>query len=139
LISDKNQVVNQVFTAAMNMGSVIGKWRNSTLSENVAKFILRGAYKGTILAAIENSRTLSEKDYPGKNKCFLTMIGGGVFGNKYEWILDCIIEQEEIIRNSGLEIYFICYAQSSIDDIGIIRLQSFFLGMNAKCDIIYCN
>jgi len=137
IITNKNQLINQVFTAAMSMDTVSGKWRNSALSENIAKFILRGAYRGTILAAIDNSRTLNGTEYPGKNRCFLTMIGGGVFGNKYEWILDCILEQQDIIVGSGLEIIFVCYARNSIDDIGIIRLQSFFQGFNAKCDIVY--
>lgn len=42
ICSDSNQVVNQVFTAAMNMGGVVGKWMKDPLPEKVAKFILAG-------------------------------------------------------------------------------------------------
>jgi len=133
---NSNQVINQVFTAAMNMTTIMGKWRTSRLAEDVARFILRGAYRGTILSAIENSRVLSEKDYPGKNKCFLTMIGGGVFANKFEWIIDSILDQDDLIRNSGLEIILVSFTRASIDEMSLIRLQSYFQGFGAKCELI---
>jgi hypothetical protein len=139
LPSDSKQVINQVFTAAMNMTTIMGRWRNCQLSEDVARFILRGAYRGTLLSAIDNSRTLSEKDYPGKNKCFLTMIGGGVFANKFEWIIDAILEQDDLIRVSGLEIILVSFTRASVDEMSLMRLQSYFQGIGAKCELIKCS
>ncbi|TWU10153.1 hypothetical protein Poly21_51220 [Allorhodopirellula heiligendammensis] len=46
-----------------------------------AKLILDAAYEATLLAAVLNaSRT-------GVNVIYLTMLGGGVFGNEDAWIL----------------------------------------------------
>jgi len=59
---------------------------NSTLQEcfPVARLILEAAYEATICAAIQNSAAT------GNNKLFLTLLGGGTFGNETVWILDAI-------------------------------------------------
>jgi len=130
MCTDKNQVINQVFTAAMNMGGVVGIWAKDPLPEKVARFILGGAYRGTILSAIHNSRTLPDS-FVGKNKCFLTMIGGGVFGNDFEWILDAIMNLYELIIDSGLEIYMVIFAPQSLDDFSLVRFRSFIDNVGA--------
>ncbi len=53
-----------------------------------AKLILDAAYEATLLAAVLNaSRT-------GVNVIYLTMLGGGVFGNEDAWILQWLAEKE---------------------------------------------
>lgn len=61
--------------------------------------LLEGAYRATILSAIENSQKSSG---PGKNKLFLTMVGGGVFRNPPELIAEALFKQKDLILNSGV-------------------------------------
>eukprot|EP00696_Hemimastix_kukwesjijk_P003265 gnl/Hemi2/14023_TR4762_c0_g1_i1.p1 gnl/Hemi2/14023_TR4762_c0_g1~~gnl/Hemi2/14023_TR4762_c0_g1_i1.p1 ORF type:complete len:489 (-),score=118.10 gnl/Hemi2/14023_TR4762_c0_g1_i1:73-1509(-) len=96
----KTQVVNQVFTAAMNVAGM----SNTTdpIVANIACMLLRAAYRGTILAACE--RAVDCAGMAGANKCFLTLIGGGVFGNSFSWIVDAILDCEDLILASGLDV-----------------------------------
>lgn len=123
LCTDDRQIVNQVFTAAANMGGFPGLSDDLEV-EKFARFILHGAYRGTILAATANAnRQANNADLPGKDKVFLTMIGGGVFGNKLHWITDAIMECKELMKNSGLQIYLVCYSPYSLDESSLTRLQ----------------
>jgi hypothetical protein len=52
--------------------------------EPLAKLILEAAYEATFLAAILQSQAAGNRDL------FLTLLGGGAFGNPLEWIIDAI-------------------------------------------------
>jgi len=108
VVRDRDQIVNQVFTAAMNLS---GLNRGETCRA-VARFLLHGAYRGTFLSAIHNSHRLAHTNWPGKNKLFLTLIGGGVFGNDIHWILEAIKSCGDLIVSSGMEIYLVNYDSS---------------------------
>jgi hypothetical protein len=74
-----NQSITQVFTAALD------PYNNRMLThtigfKNLASILLHGAYKGTFDVARE----------VGAKKLFLTLVGGGVFQNKYHWIAEAI-------------------------------------------------
>jgi len=127
------QFVNQVFTAAMNLGGFVGEMSKSSIVENLARFLLRGAYKATILSAIENSQT-QPSSVIGKDKLYLTLIGGGVFGNKYNWITDAIMEWKNLIINSGLQIYLVIYNTYSIDDESLTKFQCLVAETGGKLD-----
>ena len=60
----------------------------------VAKAALRAAYEGTIYCALLD----------GKKDVFLTLVGGGSFENKFEWIVDTLVALQDIIKQSGLNI-----------------------------------
>lgn len=77
-----NHKICQVFCAAMNLGQGTSGGRNAELESDGVKekLLLEAAYKGTYLAAIRH----------GCKKVFLTLIGGGVFGNSIANILDAI-------------------------------------------------
>jgi len=128
------QFIHQVFTAAMNLGGVSGAYAQHHMVEKLARFLLRGAYRATILAAIDNSRT--QPDLIGKDKLFLTLIGGGVFGNKYEWITDAILECTDIIKKSGLQIYLVIYSEFSIDNSSLERLGEFAGNTGGKLEVV---
>jgi len=49
--------------------------------EDKCRLVLDMAYQGTYLVTITNNRS----------QIFLTLVGGGIFGNKREWIYDAII------------------------------------------------
>ncbi len=74
-----DQCITQVFTAALD------PYNNRALAktfgfENLARTLLHGAYKGTFDVAYEM----------GTKKIFLTLVGGGVFQNKFEWITEAL-------------------------------------------------
>ena len=77
-----NHKICQVFCAAMNMGQGESGFKNAGIEGSgvKAKLLLEAAYRGTYLAAIRH----------GCPKLFLTLIGGGVFGNSQTAIMDII-------------------------------------------------
>lgn len=60
----------------------------------IAKAALRAAYEGTIYCALVD----------GKKDVFLTLVGGGSFDNKLEWIVDTLTTLKDVIKKSGLNI-----------------------------------
>jgi hypothetical protein len=49
-----------------------------------ARLVLEGAYEATLCAAILNGRRT------GNHRVFLTLLGGGAFGNQSDWITDAL-------------------------------------------------
>jgi protein-tyrosine phosphatase len=76
--SGKNQRIAQVFTSTIALGYSVGG--SSPAFERVRRQLLRAAYLGTLLAAIDL----------GKHTVVLTLIGGGVFRNPHRDIWDAI-------------------------------------------------
>eukprot|EP01107_Rhizomastix_libera_P017925 TRINITY_DN8853_c0_g1_i1.p1 TRINITY_DN8853_c0_g1~~TRINITY_DN8853_c0_g1_i1.p1 ORF type:complete len:379 (+),score=63.96 TRINITY_DN8853_c0_g1_i1:19-1155(+) len=99
-LSPENQYANQIYCAAFNMAQDVYPTR---FSENLAQTILKHQYKATIYAAWEMS--IRYPDLPGSKKLFLTHVGGGVFHNDPDWIANAISECEELISDSGLEVF----------------------------------
>lgn len=75
--------------------------------EPLARLILEAAYEATLAAGILNLKNT------GNPRIFLTLLGGGVFGNKLEWILDSIGRAFKAIPPVGLEIAVVSYRQSN--------------------------
>lgn len=71
--------------------------------EPLARLILEATYEATLGAAVLN------KAQNGSNILFLTMIGGGAFGNQPEWIIDAIRRALRLHRHSGLDIRVVSY------------------------------
>ena len=71
-----------------------------------AKLILEAAYEATICAAILNARA------NGNNQLFLTLLGGGAFGNETGWIIDSIARALRIYQNNDLNIAIVSYGLS---------------------------
>eukprot|EP01089_Gocevia_fonbrunei_P018558 TRINITY_DN6303_c0_g1_i1.p1 TRINITY_DN6303_c0_g1~~TRINITY_DN6303_c0_g1_i1.p1 ORF type:complete len:489 (-),score=94.01 TRINITY_DN6303_c0_g1_i1:24-1490(-) len=84
LVKDDDQVIDQVFCAAVNINQGdsgrFNKRQNN--AEQKCKFILDSAYEGSYMSAIKH----------GKKKLFLTLIGGGAFGNNKAWIYEAILK-----------------------------------------------
>ncbi len=71
-----------------------------------AQFILDAAYEATLCAAILNTvRT-------GCNRLCLTLLGGGVFGNRDEWIVKAIERAMLKFRDFDLDIQVVSYNRS---------------------------
>jgi len=77
--------------------------------QELARIVLEATYEATILAGILN------KYHYGSNKVFLTLVGGGAFGNHIDWILDSVEHVLRQYHRFGLDIQFISYSAKNID------------------------
>lgn len=95
--------VSQIYCSALPVGySNISpdKW------EVFARLILEATYEATFYAGLINfERT-------GNNKIFLTLVGGGVFGNSYDLIFDAIRRSMLKFSNLPLDIKILSYGSS---------------------------
>ncbi len=75
--------------------------------ENFARIILEATYESTLFAALINlEKNKSEK-------VFLTLVGGGAFGNAEYWILESIQQAIRKFKNTPLEVQIVSYGQSN--------------------------
>jgi hypothetical protein len=97
-------LISQVNVTALDVNKNRGKtqelfvkkcgenWANTM--DKVAQAALRAAYEGTIYCALLDN----------KKDVFFTLVGGGSFENKLEWIVDTLDTLKETIKQSGLNI-----------------------------------
>lgn len=113
----KTQIVNQVFTAALDtytLRSGIGRdgknvpilWNKNL--ENFAKLILKASYEGTLKAAF----------YAEQPRVILTLIGGGSFRNDIAWIAEVLEGLEQFIKEKGMQVVLM-YRPDKIRDIPV--------------------
>ncbi len=76
------------------------------LWEQFAKLVLEASYEATICTAILNARI------NGNNQLFLTLLGGGAFGNDTSWIIDSIARALQLYRDLDLDIAIVSYGSS---------------------------
>lgn len=103
-IASKNMNVSQIYCSALPVGySHVPqhKW------ETFARLILEATYEATILSGIINHARY------GSDKVYLTLVGGGVFGNEPDWLIDTITNVLQRYIDCGLDISFISYGQSN--------------------------
>jgi len=79
--SINKHLVNQIYFSALPVSYSQIK---PILFETFARFILKAAYEATLYSALRNM------DKTGCNKLYLTLVGGGAFGNRIDCILDAI-------------------------------------------------
>jgi len=98
-------IVTQVFSSACamnyNSGSSIAQW------ENFARCVLYATYESTLLAAILNARRHNGKH--ASKTVYLSLVGGGAFGNPLQWIVDAIRRACEKFRNYDLNVVIVDY------------------------------
>jgi hypothetical protein len=88
------QLVTQVYASALAVNYACcgpDAW------EPLARLVLKAAYKATIYAAILHAQT-------PRPKVVLTALGGGVFGNKDEWIADAIVGALSMFAPVGIDV-----------------------------------
>lgn len=92
---------------------------STDLWERIARLILEASYEATFAAGVLNAvRT-------GNKTLFLTLIGGGVFRNNIEWILEAIRRAVTIYSHYDLDVKIVSYGSSNPD---VIRLCHDFEG-----------
>ena len=97
-VIETNHLVNQVYGSALPVA-----YGNSAkhLWEPLARLILEASYEATLLAA----------QACNSNKVYLTLLGGGVFGNDDSWIADSMLRALSVV--SGLDVHVVSYGGAS--------------------------
>jgi len=102
-ISASRHTVTQVYCSAL---PVAYSNHSSELWENFARLILDASYEATICAAILNSQAT------GNNRVFLTILGGGAFGNATDWITEAIKRALNLYKDWNLDVAIVSYGAS---------------------------
>ncbi|MDG4555780.1 MAG: hypothetical protein P9F19_00065 [Candidatus Contendobacter sp.] len=76
------------------------------LWEHFARLVLDAAYEATIRAAILNARNT------GNRRVFLTLLGGGAFGNAPAWIMDALEHALKLCECYDLEVAIVSHGAS---------------------------
>jgi hypothetical protein len=109
VLDDKQQRVSQLFGSAC---SVTYSNLDTEIWRPFASMIQDGCYLATVAAALLNRAKFP--DLVGSNKLYLTMVGGGAFGNDQQWILDAMHSALFKYRDTGLEVYIVYYYRDNI-------------------------
>jgi len=72
--------------------------------EPFARLVLDAAYEATLAAATLNAAST------GNRRVFLTLLGGGAFGNPTSWILDAIRRAVGIFAHADLDVAIVSYS-----------------------------
>jgi len=99
-ITDNGNKVSQAYCSAL---PVAYSHLDASYWEDFAKLILNATYEATFYAAIQNYLNT------GNNKLYLTLIGGGAFGNKIEWISDAILKSIQKFKSTPLDVRIVSY------------------------------
>ncbi|MBO6514973.1 MAG: hypothetical protein JJ975_00295 [Bacteroidia bacterium] len=75
--------------------------------ENFATLILEATYEATLYTALINHTKT------GCSKVFLTLVGGGAFGNELSWILSALSNALIKFRNTPLNVSVVSYGHSN--------------------------
>lgn len=104
-----NQMINQVFTAAIDLGVTNRQHLllNDARAFALAQQVLNAAYEGTLRKAFVE----------GKRRVFLTLVGCGVFANNVIWAFNAIQRMSHFIRTSGMEVTLIRYSSVLNDPV----------------------
>ena len=90
------------------LSSICSKWwLPKELWSPFACLVLDAAYEATFLAAVLN------RIQTGNQKIFLTLLGGGAFGNSEAWILHAIERATRLFARSDLEVAIVSYRVSN--------------------------
>lgn len=97
------RLVSQVYCSAL---PVAYSNHSSSLWAEFARLVLEAAYEATICTAILNSNR------NGNNKVFLTLLGGGAFGNQSDWIIESLQRALNLYKHADLDIAIVSYGSS---------------------------
>lgn len=102
-LKDCGHLVSQVYGSAL---PVAYSRHPSDLWAPFARLVLEASYEATICTAILNSVQ------DGSNRVFLTLLGGGAFGNETDWILGGIQRALNLHRHADLDVAIVSYGAS---------------------------
>jgi hypothetical protein len=101
---DCKHSVTQVYCSAM---PVAYSSFSAELWEPFARLVLDAAYEATFRVGIQNAART------GNNRLYLTLLGGGAFGNNESWIIGAIRRSIERFRGLNLDVRIVSFRQSN--------------------------
>ncbi len=103
-IANSRHTVSQAFCSAL---PVAYSHHSPELWSEFAQLILEASYEASFCAGILNYLR------NGNNTLYLTLVGGGAFGNKIEWIINAIYRSINLYKYVGLDVAIVSYRYSN--------------------------
>ena len=103
-LDDAGHTVTQAYCSAL---PVAYSQHPTERWEPFARLVLDGAYEATLAAAVVNRAST------GNRNVFLTLLGGGAFGNPSRWITDAIRRATRIFVATDIDVRIVSYGGSS--------------------------
>lgn len=110
-LAESNHLVSQAYCSAL---PVTYSRIATAYWEQFARLILEATYEATLYASLINL------DKTGCNKVYLTLVGGGAFGNRIDWIMDSLLSALSKFRNTPLDVQIVSYSSSNKNVIEMI-------------------
>ena len=123
-LAGAKHTVSQAYCSAL---PVAYQPHNASLWEKFAVLVLEAAYEATLCAATLNLRKC------GSNKLFLTLLGGGAFGNSEDWILSAIERAVNKFVSVDLDVVIVSFRSSNPR---VRRLVSESRRRDTHCDLV---
>lgn len=79
----------------------------SSLWEKFARLILEASYEACLCAGALNAHST------GNNQVYLTLIGGGAFGNDSDWIMQAILRALMLFKHTDLDVIIVSHSRSN--------------------------
>jgi hypothetical protein len=102
-LDDSKHTVSQAYCSTL---PVAYSRHAPSLWAEFARLVLEASYEATICAAILNAGAT------GNNRVFLTLLGGGAFGNDTDWIIGAIRRALNLYERAALEVAIVSYRES---------------------------
>ncbi len=99
-LANCSHLVSQAYCSALPVAYMPYE---KSLLKNFATLILEAAYEATFCAAIINMQKNNN------NKLFLTLLGGGAFGNDINWIIQALYRALNLFKKSNLDVSIVSY------------------------------
>ncbi|MBP1466864.1 hypothetical protein EYB53_014210 [Candidatus Chloroploca sp. M-50] len=103
-IAASGHLVSQAYCSALPVAYAS---HPTDLWEPFARMVLEAAYEATLCAGIINAAT------HGSPRIFLTLLGGGVFGNDIRWIIASIARALHRYQAYGLDVAIVSHGRSN--------------------------
>jgi hypothetical protein len=113
-----NTFVTQIYSSALPVSYNVQNRLDINYWESFAKLILEATYESAFHTAILNM------ERTGNNKLFLTLVGGGAFGNHISWIVDSIEKVINKFSHVPLDVNIVSYSRSNPNVKNLERLTT---------------
>ena len=110
-LGNSGNVVSQAFCSALPVAYsqiYADSW------EPFARLVLEASYEATFHAALLNQQNT------GSPELFLTLLGGGAFGNRMDWIVDAIERALNLMKESGIKVKIVSYHSPTPEIQGLL-------------------
>ena len=97
-------LVSQAYCSALPIA--YSAWPREDWTE-FARLILEATYEATLCAALVNARRT------GSNTVFLTLVGGGAFGNATAWIIGSLHRALDLYKQAALDVTIVSHGSSN--------------------------